>query len=73
VDRRRIACVGGDGGLAGGRAPVFGRILYGVDGTPASLVALQQGCAAQAGLTAVHAAELLKNETAALGEAAIAP
>jgi nucleotide-binding universal stress UspA family protein len=73
---------------------VFERILCGVDGTPASLVAVRQALrlqgehgsfslvavanfarAAQAGMAATHAAELLQHEAhAALAEAqAIAP
>jgi universal stress protein A len=75
-------------------AQLFDRILCGVDGTPASLVAVRQGLrlqgehgsalllavanlakAAQAGMAATHAAELLQHEAeAALAEAqAIAP
>ena len=69
--------------------PVFKRILCGVDGTPASLVAVRQALrlqdeggsvvlsavanlaqAAQAGIAAAHAAQLLQNEAeAALAEA----
>jgi hypothetical protein len=75
-------------------AQLFDRILCGVDGTPASLVAVRQALrlrdehgsvllfavanlaqAAQAGMAAPHAAELLQHEAeAALAEAlAIAP
>jgi universal stress protein A len=74
--------------------PIFKRILCGVDGTPASLIAVRQALrlkdedgsvlfsavanlaqAAQAGMAARHAAELLEHEAeAALAEArAIAP
>jgi nucleotide-binding universal stress UspA family protein len=77
-----------------GESQVFERILCGVDGTPASLVAVRQALrlqgehgsvslvavanfarAAQAGMAATHAAELLQHEAeAALAEAqAIAP
>jgi nucleotide-binding universal stress UspA family protein len=77
-----------------GEPPVFDRILCGVDGTPASLIALRQALlleaedgsvllsavanfakAAQAGVAAVHAAELMQHEAeAALAEAhTIAP
>jgi nucleotide-binding universal stress UspA family protein len=78
----------------GSEPPVFERILCGVDGTPASLVAARQALrlqdehgslllsavanlakTAQAGVAAIHAAELLQHEAeAALAEAqAIAP
>ena len=76
------------------KPPIFERILCGVDGTPASLIAVRQALrlqgehgnlllsavanlaqAAQAGMAAPHAAELLQHEAeAALAEAqAIAP
>ena len=78
----------------GSETSVFERILCGVDGTPASLVAVRQAIrlqhadgslrlvaaanlakAAQAGMAATHAAELLRDEAeAALAEArALAP
>ena len=73
----------------GSRPPIFQRIICGVDGTPASLVAVRQAIrlqdeagalqltavanlaqAAQAGIGATHAAELLQSEAeTALAEA----